>query len=58
MIFYINIDCDTMNAYRLPAENKNAYISGTFPKLAPGINTIALTGTVTKCEITPRFFTM
>lgn len=55
---YINIDCDTMNAYRLPAENKNAYISGTFPKLVPGINTIALTGTVTKCEITPRFFTI
>ena len=55
---YINIDSETMNAYRLPAENKNNNISGTFPTLLPGINTIAITGTVTKVEITPRYFTV
>lgn len=55
---YINIDSETMNAYRLPAENKNNNISGTFPTLLPGINTIAITGTVTKVEITPRYFTI
>ena len=55
---YINIDCDAMNAYRLPAENMNNKISGTFPTLKPGINTIGTTGTVTKVEITPRFFTI
>lgn len=55
---YINIDCDTMNAYRLAAENMNNKISGAFPKLMPGINAIGITGTVTKCEITPRFFTI
>lgn len=55
---YINIDCDAMNAYRLAAENMNDKISGTFPKLAPGVNTIAITGSVTKCVITPRYFTI
>ena len=55
---YINIDCDAMNAYRLPAENMNNKISGTFPTLQPGINTIGLTGSVTKVVITPRFFTI
>ena len=53
---YINIDCESMDAYRLPAENKNGDISGTFPTLAPGTNTIAITGTVTKATVTPRFF--
>lgn len=55
---YINIDCDAMNAYRLPAENLNNKISGTFPTLQPGINTIGVTGSVTKVVITPRFFTI
>lgn len=55
---YINIDCDAMNAYRLAAENMNDKISGTFPKLAPGYNTIAITGSVSKCVITPRYFTI
>lgn len=55
---YINIDCDAMNAYRLPAENRNDKITGTFPKLVPGVNTIGLTGSVSKCVITPRFFTI
>lgn len=55
---YINIDCDAMNAYRLPSENKNDKISGTFPTLQPGINTIGVTGSVTKVVITPRFFTI
>ena len=55
---YINIDCDRLNAYRLPSENKNTDITGTFPTITTGINTITLTGTITKCEITPRYFTI
>lgn len=55
---YINIDCDRLDAYRLPNENKNAYVSGTFPTIASGTNAITLTGTITKCEITPRYFTI
>lgn len=55
---YLNIDTETMNAYRLPAENKNDKISGTFPTIAPGVNTIGLTGSVTLCTIVPRYFTI
>lgn len=55
---YINIDCESMNAYRLPSENKNDKIGGTFPTLQPGINTIGTTGTVSKVVITPRYFTI
>lgn len=55
---YINIDCEAMNAYRLAAENKNSEISGAFPQILPGVNTIGITGSVTKCEITPRYFTI
>jgi phage-related protein len=47
-----------MNAYRLPAENKNSDVSGTFPTIKPGINNIGITGTVTSATITPRFFTI
>ena len=55
---YINIDCETMNAYRLPAENKNDKISGTFPTIEPGANNIGITGTVTLATITTRYFTI
>lgn len=55
---YIYIDCDRMNAYRLPTENKNGDISGTFPTIEPGENVVATTGTITKLEITPRYFTI
>ena len=58
LVDYINIDCDRMNAYRLATENKNSMVSGTFPKLVPGSNTIATTGTVSKLVITPRFFSI
>lgn len=55
---YINIDCDRMNAYRLAAENKNSKVSGTFPKIEPGANSISITGTTTLVTITPRYFTI
>lgn len=55
---YIYIDCEDMNAYRLATENKNSEISGAFPNLQPGNNTIGITGTITKVEITPRYFTI
>ena len=55
---YINIDCETMNAYRLAAENKNSDISGSFPKIIPGENTVGITGTTTKVTIVPRYFTI
>lgn len=53
---YINIDCEKLNAYRLAAENKNADISGDFPTIASGSNTITITGTPTKVTIKPNWF--
>ena len=55
---YINIDCETMNAYRLASENKNADISGNFPIIPAGVQTVGITGTTTKVTIVPRFFTI
>ena len=58
LVDYINIDCDRMDAYRLTSENRNDKISGTFPTIKPGSNVITITGSVTKVEITPRYFTI
>ena len=55
---YINIDCETMNAYRLAAENMNDKISGDFPVILPGSNTVGITGTTTLVTVVPRFFTI
>ena len=55
---YINIDCETMNAYRLAAENKNSDISGSFPKINPGENSIGISGTTTLVTVIPRYFTI
>lgn len=53
---YINIDCDTMNAYRLASENKNGNISGSFPVIPSGNQTVGITGSPTLVTIVPRFF--
>lgn len=55
---YIYIDCEKMNAYRLPTENKNDKVSGDFPVLIPGQNTFHVTGTVSKVTVTPRTYTI
>ena len=55
---YINIDCETMNAYRLAAENKNSDISGSFPKILPGENTVGITGSASLVTVVPRYFTI
>lgn len=55
---YINIDCETMNAYREPAENMNGVIGGTFPTIKAGVNAIGMTGAVTRATIVPRYFTI
>lgn len=55
---YINIDCERMNAYRLPVENRNDKISGSFPTIPSGSNTIGITGNYTKVEITPNWFSI
>lgn len=55
---YIYIDCERMNAYRLPTENLNSEVSGVFPTIAPGSNGIGITGNVTKVTIVPRYYTI
>ena len=55
---YINIDCETMNAYRLASENKNSDISGSFPVILPDSNTVGVTGSATLVKVTPRYFTI
>ena len=56
VVDYINIDCERMNAYRLPAENMNDKVWGTFPVLKPGVNAVTITGIVNAATITPRFY--
>lgn len=57
---YIYLDCDEQNAYRTSGDNQNnkvtITVSGEFPRLWPGSNTISRTGSVTSVVITPRWF--
>lgn len=55
---YIYIDCERMNAYRLPIENMNSAIEGDFPIIEPGMNSVSISGTVTKVTVIPRYFTI
>lgn len=52
---YLNIDCDRMDVYRLPAENKNNLMTGEFPKLKTGDNLITFSGGIATVRITPRW---
>lgn len=55
---YTDIDCETMDAYK-GAVNCNANISTTnneFPTLKSGTNNIVLGGSVTRVDITPRWW--
>lgn len=49
---YIDLDCEMLNAYK-GTTNLNANVSGEFPTLVAGNNTIVYTG---KLEIKPRWF--
>ena len=55
---YLNIDCDKMDTYRLPSENKNNLMTGEFPKLKTGANTVTFTGGIATVRITPRYYTI
>ena len=57
MTDYLYIDCEAMNVYRLESENKNSLVSGSFPTIAPGVNTLLFTG-LTQVNITPRYYTI
>lgn len=54
---YIDIDCDTQNAYK-GIQNCNGKITGSFPSLPAGQTGIKLQGNLTKAEIKPRWWTI
>lgn len=53
---YTDIDCDLMDAYK-GTTNCNGYVSGIFPVLSPGRNSITLNG-VARVDITPRWWVL
>lgn len=57
MVDFLYIDCDAMDVYRLPSENRNSLMTGVFPKLLPGNNVVTFTG-FDSVEITTRLFTI
>lgn len=56
LVDFVNVDCDKMDVYRQPAENKNNLMTGNFPVLPSGENTISFTGGITSVTITPRYW--
>lgn len=54
---YVTLDCDLQDAYK-GLTNKNSIMTGSFPVLTPGSNTVSFTGGVTKIEIIPRWWTL
>ena len=56
IVDYLNIDCDKMDVYRLSSENRNNLMSGTFPVLFEGENSITISGGISSVTITPRFW--
>ena len=58
IVDYLNIDCDKMDVYRLPAENRNSLMTGDFPVLKSGDNLVSFTGGITSVTITPKWWTI
>ena len=54
---FIMLDCELQDAYK-ESINKNSTISGTFPVLKPGSNTISWTGGITSVTMKPRWWTI
>lgn len=51
------IDCETCQAYSTDGTTfYNSSISGAFPEIPTGAQTFAITGAISKVEITPRWF--
>lgn len=55
---YIYLDCDAQDAYRQPAENKNSMITGNFPIIYPGDNSVVKSSGITKLSIQPNYWTL
>lgn len=55
---YVYLDCETQDCYRQLSENRNSLMTGNFPVLKVGTNTIAKSSGITSLEIQPRFWTL
>lgn len=54
---FVMLDCELQDAYKENI-NKNSTISGTFPVLKPGSNTISWTGGISSVTMKPRWWTI
>ena len=54
---FVMLDCELQDAYK-ERINKNSTISGTFPVLKPGSNTIRWTGGISSVTMKPRWWTI
>lgn len=54
---FVMLDCELQDAYKENI-NKNSNISGTFPVLKPGSNTISWTGGISSVTMKPRWWTI
>lgn len=54
MTDYLYLDCEDQNCYRLVSENRNNLVSGDYPYMKSGNNTVTFTG-FTQVKITPRW---
>ena len=54
---YTMLDCELQDAYK-ETINKNSTVSGTFPVLKPGTNTISWTGGISSVTMKPRWWTI
>lgn len=57
---YVDIDCELQDAYKEGANCNNniRLLSGDFFSLEPGANGVQISGSVSKVEITPRWWTI
>ena len=54
---FVMLDCELQDAYK-ETTNKNSTVSGTFPILKPGSNTISWTGGISSVTMKPRWWTI
>ena len=54
---FVMLDCELQDAYK-ETINKNSTVSGTFPVLKPGSNTISWTGDISSVTMKPRWWTI
>lgn len=55
---YVDLNCETHNAYNASGFCNGTILSDDFPALAPGNNTIRWSGGITSVEVTPRWWTL